>query len=300
VRDPRARRRLGKPPYGGSGAREARAAGSRLRALLSLLGLAGLAICGASGWLVAQHPELERELLSLRSICVLGAGRLSAQEIAAGTGLVAGTSLLEISPCEIESRLRSHPWIRDAHVLRLVPARLLVEVELREPVARVQAASAEAGAAIALVDADGRALAQGPDEPSSSLPTIVSPRLPAVGEVVPALGAAAAATRAVAHSALAGARASFFLGAEDDPNSVSIQLPELSAARILLGTGDLDLKLSQLALLLEGESAPARSAAEIDLRFADRAVLRGLPLPDGTAHSAQAPGGVPAPHDRAG
>jgi cell division protein FtsQ len=262
--------------------------------------LAGLGICGAGGWFAVQHPGLKRELFGLRSICVLGAGRLSPEEIAAGTGLVAGTSLLEISPCEIEARLRTHPWIRDAHVLRLVPARLLVEVELREPVARVQAASTEPGGPVAWVDIDGRALAQGPDEPSSSLPTIVSPRLPVVGEVAPALGAAAAAVRAVARSALGGARATFFLGAQDDPNSVSIQLPELSAARILLGTGDLDLKLSQLALLLEGVGAPARAAGEIDLRFADRAVLRGLPLPDGTAHSAQAPGRVPAPNDRAG
>jgi len=264
-----------------------------------LLALSGPAIAAAGGWLTPLRQKFDTDVLGLHSICVLGAGRISPEEIAATTGLSEGTSLLEISPHEIESRLRSHPWIRDAHVMRLLPARLLVEVTLREPVARVAAVSAKVGAPVVLVDAEGRAVAQSAAEPFPQLPLIVSPRLPAVGEVMPALGAATAAVDAVARSAFAGTSATFFLGAENDPNGVSLQLPQLSA-RVLLGTGDLELKLARLALVLAGDSTPARAAAEIDLRFADRAVLRGLPLPDGTAHSAQAPGGAPAPHDRAG
>jgi len=295
-------RRRRAPLRGASVAREARTArpkGKRSRFVFwTLLALAGPVIAGAGAWLAPLRQALDREVLGLRTICVLGAGRVSAEEIAAKTGLAEGTSLLEISPHEIESRLRTHPWIREAHVMRLVPGRLLVEVALREPVARVAMASAEVGAGV-LVDAEGRAIVQTAGEPFPLLPVIVSPRLPAAGEVVPALSAAAAAVGAVAHSAFAGTSATFFLGAENDPNSVSLQLPQLSA-RVLLGTGDLDQKLARLALVLAGDTTPARAAAEIDLRFADQAVLRGLPLPDGTAHSAQAPGGAPAPHDRAG
>jgi cell division septal protein FtsQ len=289
-------------PRGESGARGARTARPKGRSRLlfwTLLALAGPLVAGVGGWLSPVRRALDREVFALRSICVLGAGRLSAEEIAAKTGLAEGTSLFEISPREIEGRLRKDPWIREAAVMRLVPGRLLVKVALREPVARVTAASAEVGSPGMWVDAEGRAIAQAAGEPLPLLPIIVSPRLPAVGEVEPAVGAAAAAVGAVARSNFATTSATFFLGAENDPNSVSLKLPQLSA-RVLVGTGDLDQKIARLALVLAGESTPARAAAEIDLRFADRAVLRGLPLPDGTAHSAQAPGGAPAPHDRAG
>ncbi len=279
--------------------RAARPRGKGRRLLWTLLALLGPAVAAGAGGLSPLRQVLARDVLALHSICVLGAGRLSPEEIAAKTGLADGTSLLEISPREIEARLRTHPWIRDAHVMRLLPARVLIEVALREPVARVTAASAVAGAQIVLVDAEGRAIAQSAGEPFAKLPIIVSPRLPAAGEIVPGIAAATAAALAVTRSSFAGAGATFFLGAENDPNSVALELPSL-AARVLLGTGDLDLKLARLALVLAGDRTPARAAAEIDLRFADQAVLRGLPFPDGTAHSAQAPGGAPAPHNRAG
>ena len=288
-------------PRGESGTRTARSARpKKTRRLLfwTLLVLAGV-VAGVVGALAPVCRELDREVFALRSICVLGAGRLTAEEIAARTGLAEGTSLFEISPHEIEGRLRTDPWIREAYVMRFVPGRLLVRVALREPVARVAAASAGVGAPGMWVDSEGRAIAQTAGEPFPLLPVIVSPRLPVVGEVVPAVAAAAAAVGAVARSTFATPSATFFLGPENDPNSVSLQLPQLSA-RVLLGTGDLDQKITRLALVLAGDTIPARAAAEIDLRFADRAVLRGLPLPDGTAHSAQAPGGAPAPHDRAG
>jgi hypothetical protein len=256
--------------------------------------LAGLVV-----FFTPLREGLDREVLGLRSICVLGTGRLSPEEVAAKTGLREGMSLLEIHPQEIESRLRTDPWIREASVMRLVPGRLLVKVALREPVARVALVSGPEGAPVVLVDADGRAIAQAARELYPFLPRIEAPRLPAAGEVMPALAAAAAAVGAVGRSSLAREGATFFVGPEDDPNSVSLALPALPA-RVYLGTGDLTQKIDRLALVLAGNSTPARAAAEIDLRFADRAVLRGVPLPDGTAHSAQGPGGVPAPHDRAG
>jgi cell division protein FtsQ len=255
----------------------------------------------AAAWELAPlRQRLDREVLALHAICVLGAGRLSAEEVAAATGLAEGTSLLEISPSEIEARLRAQPWIREAHVMRLVPGRLLVQVAFRKPVARVtRASSPEEGAPVVLVDAEGRAVVQGADEPVPPLPVIVSPRLPDAGELAPGLAAATAAVGAVARSAFAATGVTFYLGAENDPNSVSLQLAQLSP-RVLVGSGDLDQKLARLALVIAGDTTPAREAAQIDLRFADRAVLRGLPLPDGTAHSAQAPGGASVPHDRAG
>jgi cell division protein FtsQ len=258
-----------------------------------------MAVAVSAVGLAPLGRSLDREVLTLQAICVLGAGRLPAEEIAARTGLAQGTRLLEISPREIEDRLRTDPWIREAHVMRLLPGRLLVEVAFREPVARVSPPSRVDGAPVVLVDADGRAVVQRPGEPIPPLPVIVSPRLPAAGELAPGLGAAAAAVAALARSPFAGANATYYLGAEADPNSLSFQLPPLSA-RVLVGTGDLDRKLARLARVVAGDATPARAAAEIDLRFADQAVLRGLPLPEGTAHSAQAPGRAPAPHDRAG
>jgi len=266
-------------------------------ALLALAGAGGAA--GAAFSFTPLHEVLDREVLGLRAICVLGAGRLSAEEVAAATGLAQGTSLLAISPPAIETRLREQPWIREAHVMRFVPGRLLVQVTFREPVARVTQASPEGGAPVVLVDAEGRAVVEAAGGPVPLLPVIVSPRLPAAGELAPGLAAAAAAVEAVARSTFAARAATFYLGAENDPNSVSLQLPQLPP-RVLVGSGDLDQKLARLARVIAGDTTPARDAAEIDLRFADRAVLRGLPLPDGTAHSAQAPGGAPAPHDRAG
>ena len=284
----------------GQGARGLVASGSRAlgrRALAALVltggALAALAGAHAAGWIAPLAARLDHELLDLQSISVTGAGHLSPAEIVAATGLASGTSLLDVSSREVEDRLRAHPWIRDARVMRLPPGRVLVSVVLRKPVARL------ATEPPALVDEEGRPFALAAPGEWSDLPEIVPAEQLQLGAPSPRLAEAAAAAASLARAGYASKTTTLWVAEPGDPAGVSVRIAALPG-RVVLGSGDLDAKLARLSHLLAAGRAPALTAAEIDLRFADRAVLRGLSIPDGMGDSAEAPLGSPPPEDRAG
>ncbi len=261
--------------------------------LLTGAALAALVAAHAGDWVAPAAARLDHEILDLRSISVTGAGRLSPAEIVAATGLAAGTSLVDVSPREVEDRLRAHPWIREARVMRLPPGRVLVSVVLRQPVARLAAEPP------VLVDAEGRPFALAAPGEWSELPEIVPADLPPLGAPSARLAECAAAVAALARAGLATRTTKLWLAGPGDPAGVSVHIAALPG-RVVLGNGDLDGKLARLSLLLADGRTSVSTAAEIDLRFADRAVLRGQSVPDGTGESAEAPLGSPPPEDRAG
>jgi len=264
--------------------------------VVAILVALGAAAGVAAPWVLPPVLETARhDWLALRHVAVAGAGRIGSEEIARTTGLPLGVSLLDVDSSEAERRLRAHPWIREAHVMRLPPATVVVSVALREPVALVE--SDEPGHA-RLVDASGAAFAPAEERDFVSLPMLVPEVLEGPDGQPADLALGAEAAQAIARSELA-RTVQILLPAPGDAEGLRLRIGA-TPAPVVLGSGDLDAKLARLARLLAEGLPELQSAAAIDLRFADQAVLRSPPSPEGTAKSAAAPGGAGPPRDRAG
>ena len=272
------------------------------RRVLTLLGVAaGIAIAGAATPAAlrlgrAGAAWLRDDVLALRTLSVEGASRVPAAEVAAASGLVAGTSLLDVRPEEVVARLRAHPWIADAFVLRLPPSRVLVAISEKVPRA---VALDPSGASAWLVDERGEAFVPASPEEVAHLPHLVASAGPirprARSEV---LAQAVALERALARDGFA-APVAIELPAPGDPRGLALRLAE-TPARVLLGADGLDEKLGRLARLLQARLPETAAAGTIDLRFADQAVLRSPASSEGTPRPAAAPGWAPPRTGRSG
>jgi cell division protein FtsQ len=113
----------------------------------------------AGGWWVLNSP-----LFDLRTLQVSGNRHLSVDAVRTAAGLTEGTSVLWLSPADVERRLELDPWILRADVERTLPGTLSVSVVERTPVAVVSAGGRM------LVAADGTVL--GKADPDVTLPLV--------------------------------------------------------------------------------------------------------------------------------
>ncbi len=234
----------------------------------------------AAGTWSAGHP------VRIERIAVQGNRLLSSRDVAAATGVAPGQMGADVAPDEVGRRLREHPWIRDAQVLRLPTGKLLISIDEREPAALL-APSDEAGAlGWRFIDATGTPFAHRDAPGPSLLDTRTSAEWPrlrggerlADGQAHPELAAALALTRHVRAEGLAE-----LLAARD---GLELRLPEpgdpqgwvLDAGRgrplVILGHDRLIERLGRLETLLRSQTGELRGTDQIDLRFADRAILR--------------------------
>jgi cell division protein FtsQ len=77
------------------------------------------------------------QMLAVRCIEVRGAAQLTVAEILEIAGLEEGQNIFALDIPAIERRLREQAWIRHAHLQRVVPDRLVLEIEEQKPVALV-------------------------------------------------------------------------------------------------------------------------------------------------------------------
>ncbi len=70
---------------------------------------------------------------AVRGVEVQGVERLSASRVRTWLGMVEGRSIWRTAPRDLEASLRRYPPIADAHVRRILPDRIEVTVEEREP-----------------------------------------------------------------------------------------------------------------------------------------------------------------------
>lgn len=267
-----------------------------LRAKL-LVGALSLALAaGSLAWFSTTETFAEGraqfdEMLALETISVEGSRRAEPDDLVTTSGLVAGTPLHEIDVEQVRLRLEAHPWVRSARVVRVPPAVVVLRIEERTPVA----VAAEAGEEPWLVDADGLPFHAASPDDVSSLPWIESPHPIRLGEASSELGLAAALAEALRGSSLAEG-AEIRIAAPSDPEGLSL-LVEGLRGRVVLGAGDLADKLRRLERLRQERVAlPETASAEvIDLRFADRAVLRRQAPPEAAQHSLGMPMGGASP-----
>ena len=225
------------------------------------------------------------ELLFFRStplerVAVQGASALSPAAIAAGAGVLAGIPLDRVDPETVLGKLANEPWIESARVLRLPTGTLVVNVVERRAVARWRVLGAQAEE---LVDPKG-----------SRFPGAIGP-----GGALPLVHGDAGLTGILSHEALQILQEiERHASLANHSAALTLHLPRLAVsgdalqtesasgyvlefghegARALLGHRSLSQRVARLAALLDEDQAMVRTAELIDLRYADRAVLRTGP-----------------------
>lgn len=258
------------------GREEAAARNARMRGIAGpTLFLGAIALGMVAAQPISQH-WLMREM-PLETIAVQGAAALSPADIARETGLHSGERLDEIDPAAIREILIARPWVESARTLRLPNRTLVVSVVERKAIARWQetdsaeqeliepngsrfAGTLEEGGPLPLVQG---AAAENPTLPSEALEILDALSHHTILTADPnALTLHLPGVRASAEGALMGSQTGYVL-----------QIGE-SGPRALLGRRLLTQRVARLAALLDHEEATVSSARLIDLRYADRAVLR--------------------------
>jgi cell division septal protein FtsQ len=214
---------------------------------------------------------------ALERVAVQGASSLSPLVVAASAGVVAGRSLDEIDPGVVRETVASNPWIESARALRLPTGTLVVSIVEKRAVARWQLDDSRD---VELIDQRGERFA-GSIAPAGPLPLVRG----AIenGAALPA-SAIEILDQLKQHMNLV-----------PDPSLLTLYLPDRrpdavesrsgyvleigeGGPRALLGQRLLSQRVARLAALLESDEAQLAHARWIDLRYADRAVLRAEPV----------------------
>jgi len=198
---------------------------------------------------------------------VTGHGTLAPTDLRDALGLPEAAALRALSEDAVAARLASHPWVASARAVRLPGGAVVAGVRGREPVAVTRAGDpAEAW----VVDATGTPFAPVGARDLAHLPRVEGPDPARPGEPQPEL---ARALRLLGAAPERGLPAPLRVEVDAGPRGLVALFPELSAS-VVLGHEAPEEALSRLAELLAADLPALRQAAEIDLRFADQAVLR--------------------------
>lgn len=217
-----------------------------------------------------RHAPLER-------VAVQGAAVLSPLAIAASAGVASGRALDRIDPRAVRESVAADPWVESARAVRLPTGTLVVSIVEKRAMARWQS---DASRDEELIDHRGERFA-GATAPGGPLPLVRGEieddtSLPSLAiEILGALQR---------HGSLAANPTALTLylpdrrsDASNDESGYVLELgPE--GPRALLGQRLLSQRIARLAALLESEQTDVADARWIDLRYADRAVLRTEPV----------------------
>lgn len=248
-----------------------------------LLGSVGFALALLTGIIssgsVIQHVqagEPSGDPVLVRSVAVLGNQRLSATAVAQASGVAPDSIATRLDTKQIARTLERHPLIGSARATVLPDGQLIVRVEERNPVALLRARpDPKEDVVWRLVDSTGTPFANTRAEAWSRLPRLRSARALATGVVDPALVEAIRfAMQIDRERAPAVAEREIELPTEGSGIGWVLHSQTLPH-RVILGTEDLEPRLERLVMLLDADLPTARGVEEIDLRFADQAVLRG-------------------------
>jgi len=257
------------------GGRRARPAAGRLAWVLGSVPL-GLVV-GTPMLAAAVHRG------ELAAIHVRGSSGLAPEAVARASGVERGARLAGVDPERVVAQLSEEPWILRARAVRVPGGPLVIEIEERLPVAVV-----EAGGQAAFVDAAATPFAPVDREPEPGLPRLELAGDFALGEPDPRLAAALDLAYALPGHGLALPEV-IGVTAPDDPEGYWLRLPDL-APRVVLGRDHPESRLAALARLLEAGRPEVAQAGSLDLRFADRAVLRAEPSQGGAEKAAESGG----------
>ena len=191
-------------------------------------------------------------------ITVAGRDRTPMEQLAAALGTTHGSPILAIDIAEVKERLEALPTVRLAAVERRLPGAMHIAIVERQPVAIWQN-----GGEHVLVDKNGQVI-PGPVAGHESLPLVVGDGAGRRADEVLALldSEPALAARVKAAVLVSGRRWNVML--DDARAGLEVRLPEEGA----------EAAWHRMAELERGERLSERQVRMVDLRVADRTVLR--------------------------
>jgi cell division protein FtsQ len=239
-----------------------RGLGSAATALLLLTSVCYGVVKGGHGPVIAANlgdlcdSVANTAGFGISEVALAGEHEVSRDEILKTAGITDRSSLLFLDAAQARTRLLTNPWIAEATVLKLYPGRLRIEIKERKAFALWQK-----DARISLIAADGTVLEPYVPAGFAKLPLVVgqgaereSPELLALIARYPAIAREIEASVLVADR-----RWNLHL-----KNGVEVLLPENQPER--------GLKI--LAGLDRDKKLLSRDIVKVDLRLADRVVVR--------------------------
>jgi cell division protein FtsQ len=202
---------------------------------------------------------------AVEEVNIEGNTRLSYGEIRALMGVETGDNLLSLSSASLAESLTSSPWIEEAVVRKEFPHALLVTVEEAVPRALLET---EDG--VFLIDERGRELERLAGEPEPFLPVIVDRAGTKQGAFRDALALAGAIQKSSISAPEHGVE---IHGFQKGPERISMVLDRLT---VRVGKGRYEEKLARLVELKDDIKRREITVDYIDLRFADRVVVKPL------------------------
>lgn len=199
--------------------------------------------------------------LTVGSVIIDGRGETDKTDISRMLGIKRGTLMLYVDVDEARARLEALPWVKSAEVKRIWPSRIYIRIEERSPVARWQI-----DGQTFVIDTEGKPIAGEPGQAFASLPLVVGRGADkAVGSFLALVATQPKFKSNVKIAVRVGERRWNLQLA----NGVEVRLPEEGA----------EAALAELVKLDQKNQLLARDIKAIDLRFADRVVVK---LPPGS------------------
>lgn len=236
--------------------------------------MAVLGATAAGGWYLERTGMMTKALapieariarqaiarrLTVQSVEVEGRHRAARQAILDALGVRRGVPILSVDLDAAKTRLEAIPWVRSASVERQLPDGLYIHLVEREPLAVWQHHGQ-----FDLIDQDGAVIANAHVEDFPSLPQLVGDGAPqAASDLLDMLASEPDLARHVIASVRVGDRRwNLVLD-----NGIEVALPEQAP----------DAAWHRLAALDRSDRLLERDITEIDMRLADRLVLRLSP-----------------------
>ncbi len=214
----------------------------------------------------------------IHSVAVQGNARLSAETVALATGVARGSALAALDRHDIEAKLSAHPLIATAHAALLPDGQLVVRIEEREPRALLRSPGGDKSEPKwRLVDASGTPFAETRVEAWSRLPRLRSAQAFEDDAAAAPLGDAIELAAALEDPRFAALKHREIEVPAEATSAGWVIHTRGNPRRVLLGKEEVKPRLERLAMLLDAKLPEARTATEIDLRFAGQAVLRSRP-----------------------
>ena len=240
--------------------------GALLLAFFIIVTVAGLFSGGhVSAAMARLNDQADQMMVSVGftvgSVIVDGRAETETSEIGRMLGIKRGDLMLYVDVDEARARLEALPWVKAAEVRRIWPGRIYVKISERRPVARWQI-----DGETFVIDTEGKPISGEKPNGFASLPLVVGK---GAAEAVGSLLALVATQPEFKSNVKAAVRVGERRWDLQLANGVEVRLPEEGA----------EAALAELVKLDREERILARDIKAIDLRFADRFIVK---LPPGS------------------
>jgi hypothetical protein len=215
---------------------------------------------------------LRGQRFQLSSVEVAGNHRIQTAELVGALQVQAGTALVDLDPEELRTKLEALPEVASAKIMRLPPSRLLVSVQEVWPQAWTHLPN---GTKRILVDHEGRPYAPALPLDKYTLPSIHGAEGVEWGSPNPRLREAIVLASSLAGTDLPAVRSIHILKDTEIPGYAVVF--RASQQQFLFGRVEFDETIARLKQLRDAAPEELAAALEIDLRFQNQVVLRGIP-----------------------